>query len=106
MVQNGNQRVEDKQPRIQRSDLGKYAPIFEFLKNLSHDQQFVTLSYEKIEFMLGAKLPESSRTRAPMWWANGGHTQAHAWMKAGFRKVAHHIGASNDESWVRFEREK
>jgi len=61
----------------------KYYPICEFLKN-SREME-IELSYDKLEDILGFKLPKSSKIRS--WWANSpedGHAQAHAWVDAGF----------------------
>ena len=44
----------------------------------------VTLSYERIEQILGAALPETARRERP-WWANTfGNPQAKAWLRAGW----------------------
>ena len=41
------------------------------------------MSFVELEKILGFTLPNSARTY-DMWWQNGGHTQAYAWMNAGY----------------------
>ena len=43
----------------------------------------IRLSFGEIENILGFDLPRSAYAY-PQWWANGGHTQAHSWMQAGY----------------------
>lgn len=83
---------------------GKYTALNRYLSDLPADLQQVTLTYSQIEEILEASLPPSSRSRAAVWWANGGHPQAYAWMDAGFRKAAHRLGGDDATSWIRFER--
>lgn len=61
----------------------KYYPLYEFLKNSKKIE--IKLSYKEITDILGFNLPKSSKIGS--WWANSpedGHTQAHAWVDAGF----------------------
>lgn len=64
---------------------GKYAPL---QRHLSHvDEESVTLSFARVEEILGARLPASATTHLA-WWGNetrGRHVQARAWMNAGWR---------------------
>ena len=46
-------------------------------------QNEVTLSFSRIEEILGSSLPSSAYTYQA-WWANGGHSQANAWLSCGF----------------------
>ena len=62
----------------------KYHPLFEHLLFNGHGQ--VTMSFAEIEAVLEARLPPSARSREE-WWSNSpnGHSQARAWMRAGYR---------------------
>ena len=61
--------------------MGKYGQLGEFLAAL--ETNAITLSRKRIEEILGAELPASSRYR--QWWANGGgYVQARAWMDVGW----------------------
>ncbi|MFP4051702.1 MAG: DUF6884 domain-containing protein [Thermoplasmata archaeon] len=62
--------------------MSKYEPLGEYLRDLDKDR--VLLSFEEIEDILGADLPKSARKHSA-WWSNGGHSQADAWMDAGWR---------------------
>ena len=85
-------------------DYGKYTPLNAYLLSLPASQQAETLSFATMEQILEASLPPSSRSRVAVWWANGGHPQAKAWMDAGFRKAAHRMTSDDSSSWIRFER--
>jgi len=61
----------------------KYHALKEYLKSKSKVET-VTLSYEEIEIIIAAKLPKSAYTYAE-WWANGGHSQAQAWLDVGWK---------------------
>lgn len=87
-----------------RGKLGKYSALSEYLSNIPSNQMSVTMTFSEIEKVLGAPLPPSSRSHMAQWWSNGGHSQANSWLHAGFRKVAHHSGSSDERIWVRFER--
>ncbi len=62
--------------------MSKYTPLGEYLRDLDKDR--VLLTFEEIEDILGADLPKSAR-KHNAWWSNGGHSQADAWMDAGWR---------------------
>ncbi len=83
---------------------GKYTPLNAYLLSLPLTQQAETLSFAAIEHILKTNLPLSSRSHVAVWWANGGHAQANAWLDAGFRKVAHKVTGDDASSWIRFER--
>ena len=83
---------------------GKYTPLNAYLLSLPAAQETETLSFAAMEQILEASLPPSSRSRVAVWWANGGHAQANAWLDAGFRKVAHKLTGDDASSWIRFER--
>lgn len=67
-----------------------YEPLHQRL--LSERRQIVRLYFSEIEEMLRRKLPASAH-KFTAWWSNEsalkvGHTQARAWMNAGFRAHA------------------
>lgn len=67
-----------------------YEPLHQRL--LSERRQIVRLTFSEIEEMLRRKLPASAH-KFTAWWSNEsaikvGHTQAKAWMNAGFRAYA------------------
>jgi hypothetical protein len=70
---------------------GRYAPLYDYLRAQQNDT--VVLSFPEIERILNAQLPPSAYNHRP-WWANGGHTQANAWMAAGFLVHAVALGRS------------
>lgn len=62
------------------------------LRLLRESNQSLRLTFAEIEAILGRKLPRSAHTFSA-WWSNEssmkvGHTQAKAWMEAGFRAHA------------------
>lgn len=61
----------------------KYHPLFEHLLYAGHGQ--VTMKFAEIAAVVGAALPPSAFTREE-WWSNSpnGHSQARAWMRAGY----------------------
>ena len=61
---------------------GKYAPLYRHL-SARRDARWLA-SFGEIEAILGFPLPASAR-RHRAWWANGGHSQAEAWLAAGWR---------------------
>ena len=76
----------------------KYEPLAEFLG--SHKGDSCTLALAEIERIIAKPLPRSARTH-PAWWGNDGtHSQARAWMEAGWRARP----ASPDLDSVIFER--
>jgi len=61
----------------------KYAPLRDYLLTSSKDR--VELSFDEIEEIIGASLPNSARTHRSWWANNERHTQArNGWMAAGF----------------------
>ena len=44
----------------------------------------ITLSFSELEHILQKPLPPSALKHRE-WWANGGHSQAKAWLAAGYR---------------------
>lgn len=70
-------------PHIPNKTGGKYERIAEHLRKIEGSE--VTLTFEEISALLGKALPPSaSEYRA--WWANDStHSQAKAWLTAGWR---------------------
>ncbi|WP_442869602.1 DUF7662 domain-containing protein [Bradyrhizobium sp. CCBAU 11386] len=67
-----------------------YEPLHQRL--LSERRQIVRLTFSEMEEILRRKLPASAH-KFTAWWSNEssmkvGHTQARAWMNAGFRAHA------------------
>lgn len=62
----------------------KYHPLFEHL--LFSGQGRMSMSFADIEAVIGGPLPPSARRREE-WWSNSpsGHSQARAWLRAGYR---------------------
>jgi len=65
--------------------MGKYTPLEIFL--VSADKTEISLTFSRIESIIGTSLPPSAYNYRP-WWGNSHHTQAFAWLNAGF-KVEH-----------------
>lgn len=66
--------------------MAKYQPLTEFLEHQSRKR--VTLTFEEIEQIIGQPLAGSA-LKYPAWWANEfnpdtSHTQARAWLGAGY----------------------
>ncbi|WP_339259340.1 hypothetical protein [Lysinibacillus sp. FSL K6-3209] len=61
----------------------KYLPLYQYLAN--RNDATVMLDFEKIESIIGCKLPNSAY-QYPAWWANqkNRHSQTGAWMDAGY----------------------
>ena len=73
----------------------KYQPLTDFL--LKQNGESVTISFDKINSILGFDLPPSaSDTNAITWWANDtkSHSQTNAWLNAGYKtkNVSNTIG--------------
>jgi hypothetical protein len=73
----------------------KYLPLFDYLTDKPRETRQVLLSYKDVGAILGDTLPPSAYDWEP-WWANDKtHTQARAWMSAGWRTIQvsqHHSG--------------
>lgn len=61
---------------------GKYEPLKDYLTKCTDDT--VELTYKEIEKIIENVLPNSAY-KYRVWWANGGHVQADAWLDALFR---------------------
>jgi hypothetical protein len=84
---------------------GKYEPLEIFLKSLPRDQATISLSFARIEEIIGDTLPKSASDYRP-WWGNERDTksrsQAHAWMSAGFEVAS--VQQSRSTGSVEFRR--
>jgi hypothetical protein len=82
----------------------KYYPLQEYLTNLAISKRDVTLSFLHIEKIINDTLPYSASNHRA-WWSNekhGQHSNAHAWMNAGWKVDA----VDQRQKWVRFVRVK
>lgn len=70
--------------------MGKYDPLNQFLASSEKDS--VRLTFSVIENLLGQTLPRSAYIHKE-WWANGGHSQAYAWLDAGYKVEEVNLGA-------------
>jgi len=63
----------------------KYSPLSEYLARRARYGDFASLTFAKIESIIGANLP-SSASQNTQWWNNAAsRTQAQAWMNVGWR---------------------
>jgi len=81
----------------------KYTPINEYLDAQPLKNSEITLSFSRVERMLGSPLPESALHDRD-WWANEysptDHVQARAWLASGW--IVDEVDL--DSQWVRFVR--
>ena len=84
----------------------KYEPLELHLRAIPTKTREVTLSFAKVERILGATLPASALTHRP-WWGNQRDSktrpQAHAWLSAGF--VVDAVNQARGSTSVRFRRD-
>jgi len=61
-----------------------YEPLEHYLGKQSADE--VPMTFTELERIIGAKLPPSAHKEGNAWWSNNrnGHSQAVAWLNAGF----------------------
>jgi hypothetical protein len=62
--------------------MNSYSPLYEYLR--AFGQEKVNISFSELETLLGFTLPKSAYSYSA-WWANGGHSQANAWLHAGYK---------------------
>ena len=61
----------------------KYQPLYQFLANLAESERPMT--FTEVEQVLDSRLPRSAH-QYQAWWANDKtHTQAQAWLDAGWK---------------------
>lgn len=77
-------------PTTRRNAGGKYEKLQNLLTTCKKSE--LTLTFPEIETLLGFALPPSAYNHRP-WWANDtSHTQAKAWLSAGWRVVSVNLG--------------
>ena len=84
--------------------MSKYSPLRRYLSGLPSDTNEITISFQKLERIIGDKLPNSA-DRYREWWSNeesGSHVQAHAWMNANWMVETVNL----KDKWVRFRLEE
>ena len=69
--------------------MGKYDPLFHYLKESSKSQNILT--YVEIENILSATLPASAY-KYKEWWDNNSHVQSKSWREAGYTVETVHLG--------------
>lgn len=67
------------------SSSSRYAPLHKYLAGVSKDHKEYEMSFDEIRTVMGANLPKSARDHRA-WWANTeSHSQALAWISAGWK---------------------
>ena len=82
--------------------MAKYTPLKLFLAGLPASQKEITLTFSRIEEILGDKLPKSASLHRA-WWSNeidGQHVEAQSWLDAGWRVDS----VDQTRNWIRFIR--
>jgi hypothetical protein len=72
-------------------NISKYYPLEKYL--YGQESNRIRLTYTDIEKIIGDRLPPSAY-EYHAWWANGGHSQADAWLNAGWRVDQLDLGKS------------
>jgi hypothetical protein len=70
--------------------MSKYSPLTVFLSQLSPEEKELTLSFDRLESVLGCELPQTAKVDRP-WWANTFRSNhAKSWINVGWKvhKVA------------------
>ena len=63
----------------------RYAPLHDHLKGVAKDKKTYELSFDEISTIMGGPLPQSAYDHRA-WWANTeSHSQALAWISAGWK---------------------
>ena len=83
---------------MKSTDLSKLSIYLQNCKKTS-----VTLSFEQIEDIIGAKLPDTARKQ--QWWRNAkDRSQANCWLSVGFKTIDQkYIEARGNVSFVKAE---
>jgi len=83
--------------------MSKYDPLRGFLESIPPDVEKRSLSFSRIESIIGAALPASARKHRA-WWSNPtsrrDHPHAQAWLAAGWKVDT----VDQEHEWVRFRR--
>jgi hypothetical protein len=71
----------------------KYQPLRDYL--MARGGEPLAISFDELERVTGISLPYAARHHR-QWWANGtnAHTQASAWMAAGYKVTDLDLGAA------------
>jgi hypothetical protein len=83
--------------------IGQFTALEQYLRDLPPGQEDVTLTFERIEQILNARLPLTA-FEEQAWWGNqkpGTHVETIAWMNAGWMVEIVDL----KEMWVRFVRQ-
>ena len=88
-----------RKPRTTKSQ-GRYAKLNEYFSR-KHEKR-AQLTFEQIEKLIERSLPDSARNHRAFWANDPKHSQAKAWMDAGWRVEA----MSQEERTVYFARKK
>jgi len=75
-------RRKNQDIRISNSSESKYYKLQKYLQDSTKTEEL--LKYSEIEDILGFELPRSAY-EYKAWWSNGSHTQANAWLDAGWK---------------------
>jgi len=81
---------------------GKYKPLENYLAEQPKSTFKIMLTFEKVEIILGEKLPPSAYHHKA-WWANehsATHGHAHTWLNVGWRVESF----DQRRTWVIFQR--
>ncbi len=62
--------------------MNSYYQLYDYLRAVGQDK--VSIPFSELEAILGFALPMSAYTYRA-WWANGGHSQANTWLRAGYK---------------------
>lgn len=66
----------------------KYDALGHFLMAAS-PLNSVTLTFQQVQQLIGADIPESAQMHHQPWWANDkSHVQAKAWLNAGWKRAS------------------
>ncbi len=76
---------KDSLSNINSSSGEKYFKFTDYLKN--SNQNFIRLSFEEIENILGFKLPSSATNHQAFWSNSRSHSFACSWLNAGYKNI-------------------
>lgn len=91
--------------------MGKYDPLQKYLENIPPTVNIQSLTFKRIEEILGSELPKSAYNHRA-WWSNptspSDHPHAQSWLKAGWRvdsvdqteKLVHFCRLTNKDSGI------
>jgi len=75
-------------PPVDSKVTGKYQNFIDYLKSRERSVERLPLTFDKMESLIGEKLPDSAYERRE-WWANDsvGHSHSKQWLDAGWRQA-------------------